>query len=427
LFWLPLFASWIMMTVEGPITSATISRLPNKIEMLAAYGVVISLSVFIESPIINLLSTSTALVKDQEAYRLGQRFTIMWIAPLTVLTFAIGFIPAVFDFVVPGILGVPADIAQWVQPGMQIMLFFTACIGWRRFNQGVLINLDQGKYIAQGTGLRLIIMIFIIISMVAFTDLPGIHVGTISLMAGIIAEMFFISYQTRRHVQELPAKSTEKPLTMNKLFWFHLPLAGTSLMILIVQPIVSAALARMANPTESLAAWPVIFQMLLVFRAPALSLPEVVIAKTDGVGSWLPLRTFARNMTVFMLAFTAIFIFTPLSMFYFVNVQDLDSSLVTMIQAAIPWLLLFPALWVVNAWLRGLLIRFQATGAVNGSMAVNLVVTLIVLAAGIYAGAAGLTTASIAMVVAAAGETIFQAWRLGIVIDGGYELLAGRV
>lgn len=415
------------MTVEGPVTSATISRLPNKIEMLAAYGLVMSLSVFIESPIINLLATSTALVKDQEAYRLGQRFTLLWIAPLTVFTFAIGFIPAVFNFVVPGILGVPDPIAQWVQPGMQIMLFFTACIGWRRFHQGVLINLDQGKYIAQGTGLRLVIMILSIISMVAFTELPGIHVGTISLMAGIVAEMIFISYHTRRHVQELPAKSTGNPLTMNKLFWFHLPLVGTSLMILIVQPTVSAALARMSNPTESLAAWPIVFQMLLVFRAPALSLPEVVIAKTNGVESWLPLRAFARNMTVFMLAFTAVFIFTPLSTFYFFSIQDLDQPLVTMIQAALPWLLLFPALWVVNAWLRGLLIRFQATGAVNSSMAVNLIITLIVLAAGIYAGAAGLTTAAIAMVLAAVGETAFQAWRLGIVIDGGYELLAGRI
>ena len=415
------------MTVEGPITIATISRLPDKIEMLAAYGVVMSLSVFIESPIINLLSTSTALVKDQTSYRLTRRFTLILISILTLITFGIGFITPIFDFVVLGILGVPANIASWVQPGMQIMLLFSAAIGWRRFQQGVLINLDQGKRIAQGTGIRLVVMVVIIVGLAYFTDLPGIHVGTISIISGIIAESLFITWHTRRGVRSFPAEKEGDPLTMRELTWFHLPLAGTSIMILVVQPLVSAALARMANPTESLAVWPIIFSAMLVLRAPALSLPEVVIAKTDGADSWLPIRRFALSMTTFMLVFTTVFTFTPLSDLYFMWVQGLDAGLLIIVKQALPWLLLFPALWVVNAWLRGLLIKYRATGAVNGSMAANLVVTLLVLAVGISTGGSGLVIASIAMTLAAAAETIYQAWRLGIVMDGGYQLLTGKV
>lgn len=414
------------MTIEGPITSATISRLPNKIEMLAAYGVVISLSVFIESPIINLLATSTALVKDQTSYRLARRFTLILISILTAITIAIGFVTPVFNFVVPGILGVPANIARWVQPGMQILFLFTAAIGWRRFQQGVLINLDEGRRIAQGTGVRLVIMIGVIFALARFSQLPGIHVGSISLITGIIAESMFITWHTRRSIVNLPAKKEGEQLTMQELFWFHLPLAGTSIMILIVQPLVSAALARMANPTESLAAWPIVFQAMLVLRAPALSLPEVVIAKTEGPSTWLPLRKFTLIMTLAMLAFTIIFTFTPLSRFYLVTVQGLDPGLTATVSQALPWLLLFPVLWVINAWLRGLLIKYRATGAVNGSMATNLIITLIVLAAGMTTNSPGLVIASIAMVIAAAGETVYQAWRLGIVMDGGYQLLVGK-
>ncbi len=415
-----------MMTIEGPITSATVSRLPDSITMLAAYGVVISLSVFIESPIINLLATSTALVKDQASYRLGQKFTLALIIPLTLLTAAIGFIPSFFNLIVQNILGVPAEIALWVRPGMQVMLLFTAAIGWRRFQQGVLINLDEGRCIAQGTGVRLVIMAVILFAIAFGTDLPGILVGTIGLIIGIIAESLFITYHTRRGVKNLPLQKEGDPLTINQLFWFHMPLAGTSILILIVQPLVAAALARMSNPTESLAAWPVIFQMLLVFRAPALSLPEVVIAKTDGPESWLPIRTFAQTMTIVMLALMGLFVFTPLSDLYFANLQGLEDNLVQMIKQATPWLLLFPALWVINSWLRGLLIRFGATTAVNGSMAANLIVTIAVLLSGVALQAPGLVTASVAMVLAAAAETAYQAWRLGRVIDGGYQLLAGR-
>ena len=39
LFWLPLFASWLLMTAEGPIVSAAINRLPNEVIMLAAQGI----------------------------------------------------------------------------------------------------------------------------------------------------------------------------------------------------------------------------------------------------------------------------------------------------------------------------------------------------------------------------------------------------
>ena len=43
-FWLPLFASWLLMTAEGPIVSASINRLPNEVIMLAAQGIVVSLA-----------------------------------------------------------------------------------------------------------------------------------------------------------------------------------------------------------------------------------------------------------------------------------------------------------------------------------------------------------------------------------------------
>ena len=75
-FWLPLFASWLLMTAEGPFVSAIINRMPNEVIMLAAQGVVVALAVTIESPIINLLATSTALVKDRTNYLLVRRFTI---------------------------------------------------------------------------------------------------------------------------------------------------------------------------------------------------------------------------------------------------------------------------------------------------------------------------------------------------------------
>ena len=94
-FWLPLFASWLLMTAEGPFVSAVINRLPDEVIMLAAQGIVVSLSVLIESPIINLLATSTALVKDRPTYLLVRRFTIHWAIFLTIVTALLAFTPLI--------------------------------------------------------------------------------------------------------------------------------------------------------------------------------------------------------------------------------------------------------------------------------------------------------------------------------------------
>ena len=163
-FWLPLFASWLLMTAEGPIISATINRLPDEVIMLAAQGIVVSLSVFIESPIINLLSTATALVKDRQSYEVVRRFTIHWLLLLTGITFLVGFTP-IFTLVVEKGMGVPPEVAQWVRPGMQIMLLWSAAIGWRRFLQGVLIHFNQTRKVAWGTAVRLAMTVGVVFAL----------------------------------------------------------------------------------------------------------------------------------------------------------------------------------------------------------------------------------------------------------------------
>jgi progressive ankylosis protein len=98
-FWLPLFASWLLMTAEGPIVSAAINRLPDEVIMLAAQGIVVSLAITIESPIINLLATATALVRDDQSFRVVRRFTDSLGHCLTVVSVAVAFTP-LFDVVV---------------------------------------------------------------------------------------------------------------------------------------------------------------------------------------------------------------------------------------------------------------------------------------------------------------------------------------
>ncbi|MFO7539127.1 MAG: hypothetical protein R6X32_13885 [Chloroflexota bacterium] len=422
-FWLPLFASWLLMTAEGPIISAAINRLPNQVIMLAAQGIVISLSVTIESPIINLLATSTALVKDHASYRLVRRFTIHWMIFLTIITVLVAFTP-LFDLIVRQWLGVPDPVAVWVQPGMQIMTLWSAAIAWRRFLQGLLIRFNRPRQMAWGTAVRLLASGGTVIGLAVWTDLPGVINGATALMVGVIAEAMYATAAVQPILRE--ELSVDRPpvsdLTYSTLFWFHLPLAATSLLVLLAQPLVTFSLARLDQPTESLAAWPVLFQIMLMARAAALALPEAVIALSRGAQTFAPIRRFSLYLAAGLTLFMAIFIFTPLSNFYVFTVQEMTPVTGMLTISGLLLFLPFPALATISSWLRGLLINEQATKAVNMGMAINLVLTAVVLAIGLQQRLPGLPTAAVALNIAAFGEIIYLTWRTQRTLPTGQSL-----
>jgi hypothetical protein len=414
LFWLPLFASWLLMTAEGPIITATINRLPNEVIMLAAIGIVYSLSVMIESPIINILATSTALVKDRASFLMVRRFTIHWMVFLTAVSILIAFTP-LFDWLVVGLMNTPPEVASWVQIGMKIMIFWSATIAWRRFLQGVLIRFGQPGKLAWGTAVRLAASGGTAILLGFASDLAGVVIGATALMAGVMAEAIFATVAVRPLLQNQLAPTAPvasgHPLSYRELFWFHLPLAGTSLMILLVQPLITSSLAKLDDPIPSLAAWPVVFQILLMVRAAAFALPEVVIALSDRPDTFVPIRRFTLNLALAVTAFMALFVLSPLADFYIFVVQDMTDVVGTLAQSSLVLYLFFPGLAVFSMWLRGLLIHGRQTKDVNMAMVVNLVVTAVILGIGVQLHWPGLPTAAAALNVALTFELLYLSWR----------------
>lgn len=399
-FWLPLFASWLLMAGEGPSISAVINRLPNEVVMLAAQGIVLSLSVTIESPVINLLATSTALSKDRHSYLLIRRFTIHLAIVLTGVAILIAH-TGLFDVVVVGWMGVPLAVAEWVKPGLQIMVLWTAAIAWRRFCQGILIRYNQTRKIAWGTIVRLMASAGSAVSLALLSDWPGVVIGATALMAGVIAEALYATIAVRPVVRkefgpDSPSAEGD-PLTYRELFWFHLPLAGTSFLILLVQPLVAFSLARLDNPTETLAAWPLVFQVMLVTRAAAFALPEVVIALTKGRDTLQPLRRFAFGLTVAITVLMGLFAYTPLVDAYLLGVQDATPALAALARSGLYFFLLLPGLTVLISWLRGLLINTRTTKVVNLGMVFNLAVTAASLFVGVQLRLPGIVMAALAL------------------------------
>ncbi|MCO5198362.1 MAG: hypothetical protein M9941_11525 [Anaerolineae bacterium] len=430
-FWLPLYASWLLMTAEGPMITATLNRLPEPIIMVAAAGIVIGLAVALESPIINLLATSTALVKDRQSYLIVRRFTIHWMIGLTLISALLAFTP-LFDLVGRTFMGIPTVVADWVQIGLQIMVFWSAAIAWRRFLQGVLIGHRHTTAVAFGTVIRLASGLIAAITLALLTSLPGIVVGALVWMVGVVVEALYVTWAVRPIIHGPLAyqdPQSAETLTYSALFWFHLPLAGTAVLTLLVQPLVVFALTRLPQPTLSLAAWPILFQIMLMARAAALALPETVIALNETPQMSFVLRRFMFTLTGVTAAGVAILIATPLLNRYLLGVQNAPLSVAELVKAGVIWLLLFPALSVIAFGLRGFLISAKRTNPVNMGMALNVIVTVLVLITGLFAQWPGITTAALALNLALIVETIYlirQARETGV-LDRDFAQLATRV
>ena len=73
--WVPLAATWLMMSVEGTFLAAVIARLDEPTFNLAAYGVAFAFALIVEAPIIMILSAATALVRDYESFKKLRNFS----------------------------------------------------------------------------------------------------------------------------------------------------------------------------------------------------------------------------------------------------------------------------------------------------------------------------------------------------------------
>ena len=340
--WWPLAFSWLLMGIEMPALSAIVARLPDPEINLAAYsGIVFPLALIIESPIIMLLSASTALSKDWASYVKIRRFMNTVSAAMTLLHVLVAFTP-LYDVIASQILGVPAAILEPGRLGLRIMLPWTWSIAYRRFNQGVLIRFDRSRAVGIGTLVRLGTNLLVLSIGYSLGNVPGIVTATSAVAAGVLSEAAFVGMLVqpvlRNQLRQAPTLPT--PLTLRPFLEFYLPLALTSLLGLAVNPIGSAALSRMPLAIESLAAWSVVNGLGFMFRALGIAYNEVVVALLDQHQAYLHLRRFAlwlAGITTLLLLLMAA---TPFSRVWFQTISGLSPELTDLAVSGLwlPWL-----------------------------------------------------------------------------------------
>ena len=410
--WFPLALSFELMMAEGPAIQSAIGHLPDPKLNLAAFGLALSLSLLIESPIIMLLATAIALVKDEQSFRALRKFVVDLSLLCTVLTFFVAFTP-LFDLIARDVMGMPGRIVVAAKPAMQIMLLWTAAIGWRRFYQGVLVKYKQTRFVTWGTAFRLSAAMCAAFALVRGARLPGVQVGAISLMAAVIVEAIattlFANKLVREHIDG--HLSETPPISQGEIFRFHLPLAATTLLALLAQPLTSAALARLDFSVNTLAAWPVTYLILLILRGWGFAIQEITVSQAKNVSAHPALLKFAWIVGGVTSGATCLVVFTPILKFYLKHALQLPEEVHAYVRVGVVGCLFLPLFTALGSRIRGILVAGGQTKAVYQGMFVNLSINSILLIIGVLMRLPGMWVASISLSVATLIELIYLAPR----------------
>lgn len=413
LFWLPLAATWLMMSVEGPFLAAVIARLVDPAVNLAAFGVAFGFALFAEAPVIMMMSAATALVGDRASYLRMRAFTHALNAVVTATLLTL-LIPSVFDFVTGRLMGLPGQVADLTWLALVMLLPWPGSIGFRRFYQGVLIRHGQTRRVAYGTVIRLASMASAALTLVRLGDLPGAVVGAAALSAGVMAEAAASRIMAGRAVRSLmlePAVPGDRTLEWAEIARFYLPLALTTVLALGVHPLVTLFVGHGRLALESLAVLPVVNSLVFVFRSLGLAYQEVGIALIgDRSEGYRELRRFAYTLGLATTAGLAAIAWTPLGRIWFEAISGLTPELAGFALTPTRILVLIPGLAVLLSFQRAVLVKDRRTVPVTAATVIEVSGIVAVLVVGIFAlDAVGVVAAAAALLVGRLGANLYLA------------------
>jgi len=338
--WWPIALSWILLSFEPQFFSSVISRYPNAEINLAAYGNVSWLiPIFIQSPIMLLQAASAALCKDLETFKKLRKFAYGMTIGLTLVHLLIALTPLYF-FVTRNIFNLPEEVIAAARPGLILMLPWAGSIAYRRFHQGILVRFGHTKRMSLGTLLRLLSDMVCVVLLSRIEGISGLIVATAAQGFSVFVEGAFIGVVTRPIVKSELKKSVSGEIIRWKTFIkYYTPLLVNSVLLILYNPMNSAAMGRMPASLASLATWPVVNSFGHLVNNLGQAGREVTLTFIRKKDSFKIIRRFCLIVGAMAVSILSLFTFTPLLNWYLRVVISMPEHLISLAKTAMIFLI----------------------------------------------------------------------------------------
>jgi len=206
---------------------------------------------------------------------------------------------------------------------------------------------------------------------------------------------------------------TQSSLTLNRIFKVWLPLAASWLLMGMELPILSAFVARLAEPKINLAAYGgIVFPLALIIEAPVIMLLAASTALSKDWASYQKLRNYMMLAGGLLTALHLLVALTPI--YYFVAEGLLGAPPEIIEPARIGLIIMTPWTWTI-AYRRlnqGVMIRFGHSKIIGIGTGVRLGMDILVLSIGYILGLSGIVVATSAVAASVTAEAIYIGFRV---------------
>ncbi len=188
------------------------------------------------------------------------------------------------------------------------------------------------------------------------------------------------------------------PLTLHRFTRFYAPLAATSLLLTVTNPLLTSALSRTVNPAIALAGFAVAFSLCGVLYSPLLVGQQVAATRLLSGHQFAPVQRFWLRLGAVLSLITLAVGLSRLGDWIFGGVMGVSGDIFTEARAAITLLAPVPFLTAARAVHQGRLVAGHhttpiafATGARTGVLALVAAVLTVSTSGGAWVGAAAFT------------------------------------
>lgn len=420
LFFLPLAIMPIIIGISHNAVNASLARLPYPEITIAVYAVAKGITNIIKSPVHMARQTVTALVNDQQSFRLVSTF-------LFGLGFFIFSLISILSYtnlgklILSDLIGLKtAREISFAYQALRIMAFIPLVESFRNIFQGLTISLKKTKLITPGVTIRIICIAFILIWVTANPIISGIKAASLVWLLGITIESIFIFFALRHSYGNY--KSVIADLSNNNyrisfiaILKFFIPIAIMAFLVPFVQPIVQAGIIRNSFSTVNLAAYGVSWTLVMIFVGSLDMLHQCTLVYSEDLNAfnWQIILKFSLIVGGLASLIFLIISLTPVGDFILIKLIAVNPQISILVKKIILAFVFFSIIRAFREIFWGIMMRRQQTAIIAVAKTVGLVfivVSFIILTINTNLNAA--IIAALAITIGETADAVTISWHI---------------
>lgn len=269
-FFIPLSFSATLVTLSHVIINSTLARGQNPAMVIASYSIALSFFGILEKCVVIFRQSSSALVRDQISYRAMFNVSAYILGAVLGISLIIAHTD-IGKWIFTYAFGVKEELLLPTLNAYQVLLFVTVFSGIRCFYQGIIIYHLRTKWMTIMMMVRIAMMMLIAFIVLKNGWVNQGVVGAYIFLFGMAVEALVSWLEGRFLAKQLPEKQPEHTIeSQSQIFSFYRPLLMASLIAVLINPSINAALGWSEKGAVAVAAFAVaasVTQLFLSFTS----------------------------------------------------------------------------------------------------------------------------------------------------------------